>query len=60
MNNLFLISLCYFKALGGGLAMITGAQEKIPAVGVSGPNNEISRLTFNPPISVDALNKYSK
>lgn len=40
--------------------MITGAQEKIPAVGVSGPNNEISRLTFNPPISVDALNKYSK
>ena len=39
--------------------MITGAQEEIPAVGLSGPNNMISRLTFSPEISVEALTKYT-
>lgn len=46
-------------ALGGGLAMITAAQNEIPGIGVSGPNNMISRKTFNPPISVEALNMYT-
>lgn len=39
--------------------MITGAMNSIPAIGVSGPNNMISRKTFNPEISVEALNKYT-
>lgn len=46
-------------SLGGGLAMITGAQTQIPAVGLSGPNNMISRKTFHPEISEEALNKYT-
>jgi hypothetical protein len=40
MNESFLF---YVSALlGGGIAMITGAQTNIPSVGVSGPNNMIS------------------
>ena len=39
--------------------MITGAQTEIPAVGLSGPNNMISRMTFHPQISEEALNKYT-
>mmetsp|Transcript_33730 Transcript_33730/g.54122 ORF Transcript_33730/g.54122 Transcript_33730/m.54122 type:complete len:1070 (-) Transcript_33730:936-4145(-) len=33
-------------SLGGGLVLITGAREKIPAVGISAPNAVISRLKF--------------
>ena len=43
-------------SLGGGLAIITGAQTGIPAVALSGPNAMISRKSFDPPVSVDALN----
>ncbi len=39
--------------------MITGAQTKVPSVGVSGPNAMISRLTFNPPIEEEDLEKYT-
>jgi lipase ATG15 len=39
--------------------MITGAQMEIPSIGLSGPNNMISRNTFDPPISIEALNKYT-
>jgi lipase ATG15 len=35
--------------------MITGAQTEIPSIGVSGPNNMLSRMTFDPPVSADAL-----
>ena len=42
-------------SLGGGLAMITGAQTGIPAVGLSGPNSMLSRQTFDPPVSAEAL-----
>eukprot|EP00541_Cyclophora_tenuis_P016342 CAMPEP_0116563538 /NCGR_PEP_ID=MMETSP0397-20121206/12791_1 /TAXON_ID=216820 /ORGANISM="Cyclophora tenuis, Strain ECT3854" /LENGTH=616 /DNA_ID=CAMNT_0004089997 /DNA_START=29 /DNA_END=1879 /DNA_ORIENTATION=+ len=43
-------------SLGGGLAIITGAQTGHPAVALSGPNALISRSTFNPPLTVTALN----
>jgi len=43
-------------SLGGGLSIITGAQTGIPAVAVSGPNAMISRDTFDPPVTIDALN----
>jgi len=43
-------------SLGGGLAIITGAQTSVDAVGLSGPNAMISRDTFSPPLSVDTLN----
>ena len=43
-------------SLGGGLAIITGAQVGVPAVALSGPNAMISRKSFDPPVSVDALN----
>ena len=39
--------------------MITGAQTKVPAIGVSGPNNVISRRTFDPPLSTDDLDTYT-
>jgi lipase ATG15 len=43
-------------SLGGGLAIITGAQTGAPAVALSGPNSMISRNSFDPPVSVEALN----
>ena len=39
--------------------MITGAQTKIPAIGLSAPNSVFVRKTFHPPITVDDLNKYT-
>ncbi len=44
-------------SLGGGLSMITGAQAKIPAIGLSGPNALISGKSFNPPVSKEDMNK---
>ena len=46
-------------SLGGGLAMIAGAQQAIPAVGISGPNALISRLTFSPIISKESLDRWT-
>ena len=46
-------------SLGGGLAMISGAQSKVPAVALSGPNVVRSRLTFTPAISKEQLDKYT-
>jgi lipase ATG15 len=43
-------------AKGGGIAIITGAQTGIPAIGISGPNALISRDTFQPKLTEDALN----
>eukprot|EP00553_Chaetoceros_curvisetus_P005393 CAMPEP_0204625374 /NCGR_PEP_ID=MMETSP0717-20131115/11143_1 /ASSEMBLY_ACC=CAM_ASM_000666 /TAXON_ID=230516 /ORGANISM="Chaetoceros curvisetus" /LENGTH=124 /DNA_ID=CAMNT_0051641059 /DNA_START=76 /DNA_END=450 /DNA_ORIENTATION=+ len=39
--------------------MITGAQSKIPSIGLSGPNAMISRLTFDPPIEEEDLERYT-
>jgi lipase ATG15 len=44
-------------SLGGGLAMITGAQAKIPAVGLSGPNALISGKSFSPEVTAEDMNK---
>ena len=46
-------------SLGGGLAIISGAQTGAPGVGISGPNAMLSRRTFDPALSVDALNRYT-
>mmetsp|Transcript_9694 Transcript_9694/g.23480 ORF Transcript_9694/g.23480 Transcript_9694/m.23480 type:complete len:1031 (+) Transcript_9694:136-3228(+) len=46
-------------SLGGGIAMISGAQTKTNAIAISGPNAKLSRLTFDPPLELDALNKYT-
>ena len=46
-------------SLGGGLAMISGAQQKVPAVALSGPNAVISRRTFRPSLSKSDLEKYT-
>jgi lipase ATG15 len=46
-------------SLGGGLAIVTGAQTKRPVVALSGPNSMISRSTFDPPLDVDDLNQYT-
>lgn len=45
-------------SLGGGLSLITGAQAKIPAVGLSAPNALISGKAFHPPLSEKDVNKY--
>jgi lipase ATG15 len=46
-------------SLGGGLAMITGAQALIPAVGVSGPNALISGMSFKPEVTAENMNQYT-
>ena len=46
-------------SLGGGLALISGAQTEIPGIALSGPNALISRRTFDPPISKEAIEKYT-
>lgn len=46
-------------SLGGGLAMITGAQTHTPAIGLSGPNTIITRKTLTPPVTLDELNSYT-
>jgi len=44
-------------SLGGGLAIITGAQTNAPAVAISGPNVELSRNTVTPPVTMDQINR---
>lgn len=44
-------------SLGGGLAMITGAQTQRPAVALSGPNNVLSRKSFSPSLSKEDLDR---
>jgi len=46
------------QSLGGGISLISGAQTEIPAIAISGPNLKLSRLTFRPEISLDAVNEY--
>jgi len=46
-------------SLGGGLAMISGAQQKVPAVALSGPNAVLSRRTFSPQFSKEDLEMYT-
>jgi lipase ATG15 len=46
-------------SLGGGLAIITGAQAAIPAVALSGPNAKISGKSFDPPVTEEQLNRYT-
>jgi lipase ATG15 len=46
-------------SLGGGLAMITGAQASIPAVGLSGPNALISGRSFKPQVTEEQMNQYT-
>ena len=46
-------------SLGGGLALITGAQTNTTAVGLSAPNALLSRDSFNPPISEETLDTYT-
>jgi hypothetical protein len=42
-------------SLGGGLAIISGAQTATPAVALSGPNTMLTRRSLDPPISSEAL-----
>jgi lipase ATG15 len=44
-------------SLGGGLAIISGAQTRANAVAISGLNGELSRHTFQPPLTTDQLNQ---
>lgn len=51
--------LPYFSALGGGTAMISGTQTKVPSLGLSGINIINTRRTFDPPLSIDDINKFT-
>lgn len=44
-------------SLGGGLAVITGAQTRANAVAISGLNGALSRHTFIPPVTEEDLNQ---
>jgi len=46
------------QSLGGGISLITGAQTKIPAIAISGPNNKLSRKTFDPIFSLDDTKQF--
>lgn len=46
-------------SLGGGIALISGAQTHTTAVGLSGPNTVIGRDTVTPRISLEELEKYT-
>ncbi|KAL7544460.1 hypothetical protein ACHAWF_007839 [Thalassiosira exigua] len=46
-------------SLGGGLALITGAQTQTMAVGVSAPNTVMGRSSVTPEISLDDLEQYT-
>ncbi len=48
-----------WKALGGGIAMIAAAQLHVPGIGLSAPNTIISRMTFDPMIPLEALQKFT-
>jgi len=43
-------------SLGGGIAMITGAETNIPTVAISAPNIIFSRRFFNPPLDLNRIN----
>ena len=43
-------------SLGGGLSIITGAQTGAHAVAISGLGAELSRYTFDPPVTLEQLN----
>lgn len=42
-------------SLGGGLAMISGAQTGTPTVAISGPGPILTRKVFAPPLSVESI-----
>lgn len=44
-------------SLGGGLAIITGAQTGAPSIAISGLGAEFSRHNLNPPVSKDDINE---
>eukprot|EP00581_Thalassiosira_minuscula_P005824 CAMPEP_0183745310 /NCGR_PEP_ID=MMETSP0737-20130205/66173_1 /TAXON_ID=385413 /ORGANISM="Thalassiosira miniscula, Strain CCMP1093" /LENGTH=364 /DNA_ID=CAMNT_0025980969 /DNA_START=919 /DNA_END=2013 /DNA_ORIENTATION=+ len=46
-------------SLGGGLAIITGAESSTNAVAISGVNAMLSRDSFYPPLTVDQLDTYT-
>jgi lipase ATG15 len=46
-------------SLGGGLAIISGAQSRLPAVALSGPNAMLSGKSFKPQVLPEELNRYT-
>jgi len=46
-------------SLGGGLAMITGAQSKVPSVALSGPNSMMTRKSLDPQVSIEDFDRYT-
>ena len=45
-------------SLGGGLAIISGAQTGVAAVAISGLGAELSRHTLNPPVTLAQINEH--
>lgn len=46
-------------SLGGGTAIIAGAQTEVFTVAISGPGAVLGRHTFEPTVSVEKLNQYT-
>ena len=42
-------------SLGGGLAMISGAQTRTPTVSISGPGPVLPRKVFHPPLTEESI-----
>ena len=65
LNSQYIISIRCSHSLGGGLALITGSQAQVPAVGISAPNAKLSRDTFvgkfgtSLPVSIHDLDTYT-
>jgi lipase ATG15 len=58
-NNKYTSIAITGHSLGGGVALITGAQTQTMAVGVSAPNTVIGRSTVTPEISLADLERYT-
>lgn len=65
LNSQYILSIRCSHSLGGGLALITGSQAQVPAVGISAPNAKLSRDTFvgkfgtSLPVSIHDLDTYT-
>jgi len=46
------------QSLGGGIALISGAQTNVPAIAISGPNLMMSRKTFIPEVNESVINNF--
>ena len=56
---LLLFTITIGHSLGGGIALISGAQAHVKAIGLSAPNTVLGRDTVDPKLSLDDLQRWT-